>query len=232
MVYGTLGKIVKKEHVELYDVFDMVNSFPYSFIEVRNEGLEKLKIEVNKFETFRDMYVFSQDTGKSEYVLNPKDVSEYETQWFKEPDFVLVSCKLKDGTGISLYVWHVTDGIKYEARCRDISLYELEDFMAEIFDEESEWYCKELNVNESHGMNIKICDVKQGLLDEESCKLNIVSANGTTLELDVYDDTINYFYLDENDLCKYLIITPYGQPFTMVTMMFFKKENGQTTDEK
>lgn len=224
----TLEAIKNGQEVEMQEVFELVNNFNITSLNVQDGDHTALKMQVNHFESYRDVYEFSQEhTDENMYIINQSDILSVDVRWEKEIDSVIVVCQMTNNKKMNLVIYYVSEdfSISESDEYEEIDLSYLEKFLDDALKENGEYYCALVRAIDKFSVFLKMTSPQRAYidtLDDSNWKLHI-SDNISEFVISVMEDGCNAFYYKETDTSVEIAIKPYGQPFMEVRMLFFKR---------
>lgn len=224
----TIEAIKQGEHVEIIDLFELVNQFKITMLSVSSSGIESFSMDVNTFEKGYGRYEFRQEQTTNNYFISASDIVDTEAKYVSGEDgfdSINISCTLKNGGNLSLYVFKVS---QYESEAEaytEIDFEELKNYL-DNFRSDGGTYIN-VCVDDLHGLHLKIpmvdfADIEE---DENEDFMLYVGGGSGELKVSLYDDSCNTFYKKKTGVAEEFIIRPYGQPFTEIIIQCFKKKS-------
>ena len=209
--------------------YEIVNYYSITQLILRSHaGRTIFAIPINQCEETADTYEFSQScTGYNAamYSLKKSDLVSVSAEYCEAANSLIMKCELNSGVELCLFV--VTESFmgKQLSDFREMDIYNLHDFMEEVINNENEFCCVSVRVTDIYGLDIKLNPkrVYVNTLDDD-WKLHI-SDDFNSFEVPITDDSINEFYIKDNETAKEIIVKPYGQSFMEISLLFFKKRN-------
>ena len=227
----TIEAINAGKKVTTEELFEVVNAYVLTTLSKVTPNKEKvMSMQVNQFLKCRDEYQFLQKChGFDEvmYSLKIEDVVSVDGEYNKEADVFYITCQLKDDMELWLSIINVA-GSEEELETDDYfetDLYDIQEFLEDVIHEKNEYYCILARITDVFGFDLKMRNTARTFIDTlGEWKLHI-SDDFNTLEIPVFDDSVNLFYMKETDHSKEIIVKPYGQPFMEIRLLFFKKHD-------
>lgn len=217
--------IKKGNKVTVEEALQIVNLYPCTHMELKENGKSVMAMQVNQFDEFNDCYEFSQDTSmdSNKFVIHKCDVVDYESEWNEPTDTLFIDCKLTNGMTLRFMVLFSSEPKNMEGYC-EIDMESVKDFLDGVIDDKNGYYCILARVTDVFGFDLKMNNPHKTYVStiEDDWKLHI-GDNANSLEIPVTDDSVNMFYMKETAHSKELLVKPYGQAFTEIKMLFFKK---------
>lgn len=209
--------------------YEIVNYYSITQLILRSHaGRTIFAIPINQCEETADTYEFSQScTGYNEamYSLKKSDLVSVSAEYCEAANSLIMKCELNSGVELCLFVVNESFMGKQLSDFREMDIYNLHDFMEEVINNENEFCCVSVRVTDIYGLDIKLNPkrVYVNTLDDD-WKLHI-SDDFNSFEVPITDDSINEFYIKDNETAKEIIVKPYGQSFMEISLLFFKKRN-------
>lgn len=209
--------------------YEIVNYYNITQLILRSHaGRTIFAIPINQCEETADTYEFSQScTGYNAamYSLKKSDLVSVSAEYCEAANSLIMKCELNSGVELCLFVVNESFMGKQLSDFREMDIYNLHDFMEEVINNENEFCCVSVRVTDIYGLDIKLNPkrVYVNTLDDD-WKLHI-SDDFNSFEVPVTDDSINEFYIKDNETAKEIIVKPYGQSFMEISLLFFKKRN-------
>lgn len=159
------------------------------------------------------------------YSLKKSDLVSVSAEYCEAANSLIMKCELNSGVELCLFVVNESFMGKQLSDFREMDIYNLHDFMEEVINNENEFCCVSVRVTDIYGLDIKLNPkrVYVNTLDDD-WKLHI-SDDFNSFEVPITDDSINEFYIKDNETAKEIIVKPYGQSFMEISLLFFKKRN-------
>lgn len=209
--------------------YEIVNYYSITQLILRSHaGRTIFAIPINQCEETADTYEFSQScTGYNAamYSLKKSDLVSVSAEYCEAANSLIMKWELNSGVELCLFVVNESFMGKQLSDFREMDIYNLHDFMEEVINNENEFCCVSVRVTDIYGLDIKLNPkrVYVNTLDDD-WKLHI-SDDFNSFEVPVTDDSINEFYIKDNETAKEIIVKPYGQSFMEISLLFFKKRN-------
>ena len=209
--------------------YEIVNYYSITQLILRSHaGRTIFAIPINQCEETADTYEFSQScTGYNAamYSLKKSDLVSVSAEYCEAANSLIMKCELNSGVELCLFVVNESFMGKQLSDFREMDIYNLHDFMEEVINNENEFCCVSVRVTDIYGLDIKLNPkrVYVNTLDDD-WKLHI-SDDFNSFEVPITDDSINEFYIKDNETAKEIIVKPYGQSFMEISFLFFKKRN-------
>lgn len=209
--------------------YEIVNYYSITQLILRSHaGRTIFAIPINQCEETADTYEFSQScTGYNAamYSLKKSDLVSVSAEYCEAANSLIMKCELNSGVELCLFVVNESFMGKQLSDFREMDIYNLHDFMEEVINNENEFCCVSVRVTDIYGLDIKLNPkrVYVNTLDDD-WKLHI-SDVFNSFEVPITDDSINEFYIKDNETAKEIIVKPYGQSFMEISLLFFKKRN-------
>ena len=209
--------------------YEIVNYYSITQLILRSHaGRTIFAIPINQCEETADTYEFSQScTGYNAamYSLKKSDLVSVSAEYCEAANSLIMKCELNSGVELCLFVVNESFMGKQLSDFREMDIYNLHDFMEEVINNENEFCCVSVRVTDIYGLDIKLNPkrVYVNTLDDD-WKLHI-SDDFNSFEVPITDDSINEFYIKDNETAKEIIVKPYGQSFMENSLFFFKKRN-------
>ena len=210
-------------------LYEIVNYYSITQLILRSHaGRTIFAIPINQCEETADTYEFSQScTGYNAamYSLKKSDLVSVSAEYCEAANSLIMKCELNSGVELCLFVVNESFMGKQLSDFREMDIYNLHDFMEEVINNENEFCCVSVRVTDIYGLDIKLNPkrVYVNTLDDD-WKLHI-SDDFNSFEVPITDDSINEFYIKDNETAKEIIVKPYGQSFMEISLLFFKKRN-------
>lgn len=209
--------------------YEIVNYYSITQLILRSHaGRTIFAIPINQCEETADTYEFSQScTGYNAamYSLKKSDLVSVSAEYCEAANSLIMKGELNSGVELCLFVVNESFMGKQLSDFREMDIYNLHDFMEEVINNENEFCCVSVRVTDIYGLDIKLNPkrVYVNTLDDD-WKLHI-SDDFNSFEVPITDDSINEFYIKDNETAKEIIVKPYGQSFMEISLLFFKKRN-------
>ena len=209
--------------------YEIVNYYSITQLILRSHaGRTIFAIPINQCEETADTYGFSHScTGYNAamYSLKKSDLVSVSAEYCEAANSLIMKCELNSGVELCLFVVNESFMGKQLSDFREMDIYNLHDFMEEVINNENEFCCVSVRVTDIYGLDIKLNPkrVYVNTLDDD-WKLHI-SDDFNSFEVPITDDSINEFYIKDNETAKEIIVKPYGQSFMEISLLFFKKRN-------
>ena len=209
--------------------YEIVNYYSITQLILRSHaGRTIFAIPINQCEETADTYEFSQScTGYNAamYSLKKSDLVSVSAEYCEAANSLIMKCELNSGVELCLFVVNESFMGKQLSDFREMDIYNLHDFMEEVINNENEFCCVSVRVTDIYGLDIKLNPkrVYVNTLDDD-WKLHI-SDDFNSFEVPITDDSINEFYIKDNETAKEIIVKPYDQSFMEISLLFFKKRN-------
>lgn len=223
----TAEAIINGQIVTTKEAFELVNAYDFSTLNILDNGNITMCLNINKFETYRDIYEFSQScmAGSNKYILHKDDVTNVTAKYQESIDAIFIECQLPDGKRLHMTIFHVSDGEK-DISGNDYAETDLDDireFLDASLDDSSEWYCILATITDIFGFDMKMRNPIRVFINDLNWDKLHISDDVNTFEVPVMDDSTNEFYIKESENSKEIIIKPYNQPFMDIKLLFFKR---------
>lgn len=227
MMNNTVEAIKNGQKVTMEEVFELVNVYNMTNLSLHDSSNAILKMQVNHFESYGETLEFSQwHTEENMCTMKKSNIISTEARYDDETDSVFVTCQVPNDKKMSLTVFCVSKDFSVSGLegYHEMDLESLHEFLESTLGDDAEYGCSLVHVTDKFSMDLKIYPDHTYIdtLDDSDWKLH-VDDGGDTLEISVMDDDCNAFYRKEGDLSVEIVINPYGQPFTEVRMLFFKR---------
>lgn len=226
----TVEAIVNGKDVATEDVFELINNYNVTSLSIQDQDSNNtvLKMQVNQFESYKDVFEFSQKcTDENSFVVKQSDIVSMDIRWEEEIDSIIVICQLANNRKMGIVIYYVSKD--FSVSCIDeyeeIDLNYLYEFLEKSLD--GEYSCTTVRVMDKFSVFLKMTypdRVYIDTLDDSDWKLH-VSDDTNELNISVMDDICNAFYYKEDSSFVEIVVKPYGQPFMEIRMLFFKKGN-------
>lgn len=226
----TIETIKAGNKVTTEELFEVVNGYVLTTLSLRTPGKEKvMSMQVNQYEKHRDEYKFLQKCHGFDdvmYSLKSEDLESVDGEYNENADAFYITCKLKNNMELLLLIVNVAGSEEeLEKDCIETDVYEIQEFLDDVIHEKNEYYCILARITDVFGFDVKLRNPHRTFVDTlGEWKLHI-SDDFNTVEVPVFDDSVNVFYIKETDHSKEIVVKPYGQPFMEIRMLFFKKHN-------
>lgn len=224
----TVEAIKNGQLVTTEELFEVVNMYDMTHLDLMSDGQAVLSMQVNKFEAYRNVFEFSQDctADHNKYVIDKDEIISSDAEWNEKADALFITCQLKNKMELRMMILFPNTSFKEtesDGFC-ETDVYDIQEFLDDVIHEKSEWYIIMVKITDAFGLDFKMHNPFRtyvNILDED-WKLHI-SDDSNTFEVPVTDDSVNLFYKKETDSSKEIIVKPYGQSFMEIKMLFFKK---------
>ena len=218
------------DEITIVDVFELINRFRISMIDVTKNGENVVRMDINKFNHFKDTLEFSQENTSSTYTVKTENVESVKVKMQDNSDTLQIDCKLVDGTVINIFIFFTNEGkngIEKE-NCYESDVYELKEYIDSLKEKDS---CPIFSITDEFGLKIILDCIDSMVVEETDDGFTFyANRNGTKIELPLVDDSCNgvYYATTESESSKEIgrhwLIKPYGQPF-MEIRFFIMKNN-------
>lgn len=229
MMNKTVEEIKDGQKVTMEEAFELVNAFNLTSLSVHESENTKMKMQVNHFESYRDVFEFSQEyTDENLYTVKQSDILSMDARYEEEFDLLVIKCQMTDNREMNIVIYYVSEDFKVSDLDDDyyeIDLESMKDFLENTLGE-NEYHCASVSIEDKFSMSLKMTYPERtyiNTLDDSDWKLH-VSDNVNVLEVSVMDDDCNAFYRKDTDSSVEIVVKPYGQPFTEVRMLFLKRD--------
>lgn len=226
----TIKKIMNGQEVLPEEIFELINHFDITSLTVQEGDIVVLKMMVNHFESYKDIFEFSQEhIDENIYVVKQSDILSIETRWEKEINCMAIMCRMSDNKKMTLIIYHVSNDFN-SPKLNDyyeVDLDSVYKFLDDTLNDDGKYRCTLVKVSDNFSILLKMLYPQKvfiDTLDEFDWKLYI--GNGVTeLNISVLDDSYcNTFYRKDDGSSVEIIVKPYGQPFMEVKMLFHKRK--------
>lgn len=224
----TIEAIKNGQEVATEELFGVVNVYDMTHLDLMSDGQVVLSMQVNKFETYKDVFEFSQDcmANHCKYIIKKDEIISNDVEWNEKADALFITCQLKNEMKLQMMILFPNESFKETASDEfyETDIYDIQEFLDEVIHEKSEWYIIMARITDVFGVDFKMHNPFRTYVNtlDEDWKLHI-SDDNNNFEVPVTDDSGNYFYMKETDSTKEIIVKPYGQPFMEIKMLFFKR---------
>ena len=224
----TVEAIRNGQTVGTEELFELVNLYELTHLSLMDGGQDIMSMQVNKFETYKDVFEFSQEctADHNKYVIKKSDVVSSGAEWNEKADAIWISSHLKNGLKLQMMILFPNESIKETASDEffETDVYTIQEFLDDVIHEKNEWYIIIARVTDLFGIDLKMRNPFRTYVNTlgDDWKLHI-SDDANTFELPITDDSVNLLYMKETDSSKEIIVKPYGQPFMEIKMLFFKR---------
>ncbi len=225
----TVEAIMNGQEVKVQELFELVNNFNIASLKVQDDNNTLLKMQVNHFEEYKDVFEFSQEhTEENFYVIKQSDILSVDARWEEELDCIIIMCHMTENKKVSLIIYYVSKDLSISGtdEYEEIDLYYLEKFLDDALNDDGKYYCVLVRVIDKFSVFLKMTSPQRvyiDTLDDSDWKLHIGN-NISELNISVMDDSCNAFYYKESGSSVEIVLKPYGQPFMEVKMLFFKRK--------
>lgn len=230
MMNKTVEAILRGQKVEAEKLFEVINAYNFTDLSVNDASGTILKMQVNHFEEYGDMFEFSQKHAEDNmYIVKKSDILSIDAQYEDELDSVVIMCQLPDNRRLNLVIFYISKDFSVSGlgEYYEIDLESLHEFLENTLGEKAEYSCTLVRVADKFSVFLKmICPERTYIntLDDDNWKLHVSDATNM-LEISVMDDICNAFYRKDDGSITEIIVQPYGQPFMEVKMMFTKQSS-------
>lgn len=218
------------EEITMIDVFELINRFRISLIGVTKNGENVVRMDINKFDKFKDTIEFSQENTDSVYSVNTEDVKSVKAKMQDNSDTLQIDCELTDGTKINVFIFFTSEGKNgiSKENCYESDVYELKEYLDEVNKKDS---CPIFSITDDFGLKVSLDCVDSMVVEETEDGFTFyANRSGTKIELPLVDDSCNgiYYVPTENEEGKetgrHWLIKPFGQPFAEIRFFMMKNE--------
>lgn len=211
--------VLNNKDAKATDYFELVNTYEYSNLSVHKDGNTILSMSINQFNEICDGYEFSQKCSTSHFTIEESDVESVTGKMLEGMDTCLIEINMKDGSRVSVCIYHTDTNAKREVRER---FYESDVFSLMDSLNDDTHKAMIVNIHDAFGMEVKLNDIKNCSVveTEESYEMQIDS-----MTFQLVDDSCNEIYIKENSSCDTILIRPYGQPFLEISIFVSKKNS-------
>ena len=229
----TIETVLNNTQATAQDYFQLVNQFDYSNLTLQKDGKTVLEMAVNKVEEYGDKVEFLQDCTETHYVLNLSDIQSIEGKLHEDADFFIISVELKDGTKLSICIFHVStnSAVLVKESFIEEDVYTLMDSLEEVLENDNKSYLL-AKVTDNFGLTMKLNHVLRAYVDEDDEGFTLyISDDFTEIKLPLTDDCCNGIYYKKSGSMEEWLIKPYGQPFMEIRLVVFENENSEPVEE-
>lgn len=221
----TIEAIKAGNKVTVGELFQIVNLYPCTHMELMKSGKSVMALQVNQFKEFADYYEFSQDTTAdfSKIIIPKCDVVDYESEWNEPIDTLFIYCALKNGMELRFMILFCNETKNMEDYY-ETDVESVKDFLEDVLNDKNDYRIFFARITDVFGFDLKMNNPAKTYVStlDDDWKLHI-GDDTSVLEISVTDDSVNLFYMKETDHSKEIIVKPYGQPFMEIKLLFFKK---------
>lgn len=226
---GTVEAIRNGQMVTPAEAFSLVGDYEFSILRAEPLGGGCFNMNINSFKEYNTTYEFGQLCSEQKFSFSKDEIESVETEYIEEMDDIFVTCNMKCGATVTLIIYGISTNQKLSVRddVQEICMDEL----TEIFDSmDGQWFgITKIRKMSGIEVNMKQTSAYIGGDDEEP--ILYISSGMTSIEIPVFDDSCNEFYLKrENDIVD-LYVKPYEQAFTEIHMRFVKFSNQSITEK-
>lgn len=223
----TVEAIKNGETVTTEELFELVNMYEMTHLSLMDCGQVILAMQVNRFETYKDVFEFSQEctADHNKYVIRKDDVISSDVEWNEKADAIWISAHLKNGLKLQMMILFPNESFKETASDEffETDVYEIKEFLDDVIHKKNEWYIIMARITDVFGFDLKMRNPFRTYVNTlGDWKLHI-SDDINTFEVPITDDSVNLIYMKETEQSKEIIIKPYSQPFMEIHMLFFKR---------
>lgn len=229
----TIETVLNNTQATAQDYFQLVNQFEYSNITLQKDKKTVFEMAVNKVEEYGDTIEFLQDCTETHYVLNLSDIQSIEGKLHEESDIFIITVELKDGTKLSICIFHVStnSAVLVKESFIEEDVYTLMDSLEEVLENDNKSYLL-AKVTDNFGLTMKLNNVLRAYVnDEEEGFVLYISDDFTEIKLPLVDDCCNGIYRKKSGCMEEWLIKPYGQPFMEIRLVVFENENSEPVEE-
>ena len=211
--------VLNNKDAKATDYFELVNTYEYSDLSVHKDGNTILSMSINQFNEVCDGYEFSQKCSTSHFTIEESNIGSVTGKMLDGMDTFLIKINMKDGSRVSVCIYHTDTNTKREVRER---FYESDVFSLMDYLNDDTHKAMMVNIHDAFGLEVKLNDIKNCSLveTEESYEMQIDS-----MTFPLVDDSCNEIYIKENSSCDTILIRPYGQPFLEISIFVSKKSS-------
>lgn len=184
--------VLNNKDAKATDYFELVNTYEYSDLSVHKDGNTILSMSINQFNEICDGYEFSQKCSTSHFTIEESDVESVTGKMLEGMDTCLIEINMKDGSRVSVCIYHTDTNAKREVRER---FYESDVFSLMDYLNDDTHKAMIVNIHDAFGMEVKLNDIKNCSVveTEESYEMQIDS-----MTFPLVDDSCNEIYIKEN----------------------------------
>lgn len=218
------------------ELFEVVNLYKCTQLDLLI-GIETvMSMQVNEFTKYGNLYEFSQKctANTNSYTLDKEDVLLSRVDWDEKEDALFIECELKNNMELKMII-QLSNDYKGTEDYHETDICNIKDFLEDVLHERNEYYCVLARVKNVFGLDLKMnspirayvnaldeyeCDWRLHINNNQS-ELEVLLSNAESLFFEI--DSINRFYWKETDCSIEILVEPYGQSFTEIKLLFFKK---------
>lgn len=230
----TIETVLNNTQATAQDYFQLVNQFDYSNITLQKDKKTVLEMAVNKVEEYGDTIEFLQDCTGTHYVLSLSDIQSIEGKLYEESDFFIIAVELKDGTKLSVCIFHVStnSAVLVKESFIEEDVYTFKEDLDEVLANENKSYLL-AKVTDDFGLTMKLNNVLRAYVndEEEEGFVLYISDDFTEIKLPLTDDCCNGIYYKKSGSMEEWLIKPYGQPFMEIRLAVFENEKSEPVEE-
>lgn len=211
--------VLNNKETKATDYFELINTYEYSDLSVHKDGNTVISMSINAFEEFSGVYEFKQKCSTSHFTIEESNVESVTGKMLDNMDTCLIEINMKDGSRISICIYHTDTNAKREVRER---FYESDVFSLMDYLNDDTHKAMIVNIHDAFGLEVKLNDIKNCSLveTEEAYEMQIDS-----MTFPLVDDSCNEIYIKENSSCDTILIRPYGQPFMEVSILVARESS-------
>lgn len=211
--------VLNNKEAKATDYFELINTYEYSDLSVHKDGNTVISMSINAFEEFSGVYEFKQKCSTSHFTIEESNVESVTGKMLDNMDTCLIEINMKDGSRISICIYHTDTNAKREVRER---FYESDVFSLMDYLNDDTHKAMIVNIHDAFGLEVKLNDIKNCSLveTEEAYEMQIDS-----MTFPLVDDSCNEIYIKENSSCDTILIRPYGQPFMEVSILVARESS-------
>lgn len=211
--------VLNNKEAKATDYFELINTYEYSDLSVHKDGNTVISMSINAFEEFSGVYEFKKKCSTSHFTIEESNVESVTGKMLDNMDTCLIEINMKDGSRISICIYHTDTNAKREVRER---FYESDVFSLMDYLNDDTHKAMIVNIHDAFGLEVKLNDIKNCSLveTEEAYEMQIDS-----MTFPLVDDSCNEIYIKENSSCDTILIRPYGQPFMEVSILVARESS-------
>ena len=224
----TIEAIKNGQAVSTEELFALVNLYELTHLNLTSDDHAILAMHVNKYESYRDIYEFSQDCSadNNKLVVKKNEVISSSVEWDEKADALFITCQIKNNLKLQMFILFPAESFKEteSEEWYETDVYDLKEFLDDVLHENNEWHIIFVRATDMFGFDLKLSNPFRTYINTlgDDWKLHI-SDDFTSFEVPVTDDSGNLFFMKKTDSTREIIVKPYGQSFMEIKMLFFKK---------
>jgi hypothetical protein len=212
--------VLNNKDAKAQDYFELVNIYEFSQVTLQRDGESILSMDINEVNTWADKtFDFREKCTSTRFTVEESNIVSITGRMLDGMDTFLIEADLKDGSKLAVIIYHVDTNEKREV---SESYYESDVFSLLDYLNEEDHKVMMAIIHDSFGLEIKMNSVRNCTLTEteEAFEMQI-----DTMTFPLMDDSCNEIYIKEGSVTDTILIRPYGQPFSEISIFVSKKNS-------